>query len=128
MKFVADEGVDAPIVQHLRWAGYQVWYVAEMAPGIADTVVLTLANQEEPILLTADKDFGDLVFRQQRVSQGVLLLRLHGIPPEQKAETVTAVIQKYETQLVRTFTVITPQKVRVRPFFHQLSSVSKMRR
>ena len=53
MKILADEGVDRPIVVRLRQSGYQVWYVAEMEPGISDETVLDLANQEGAILLTA---------------------------------------------------------------------------
>lgn len=115
MNFVADEGVDAQIVSRLRQEGHQVWYVAEMSPGMPDTAVLNLANQENAILITSDKDFGDLVYRQRQVTQGVVLLRLHGLPAEQKAELVTAMVQQHGAELTKAFTVLTPQKVRVRP-------------
>lgn len=68
MKILADEGVDRPIVELLRQSGHQVWYVAELEPGISDNVVLDLANRERAILLTADRDFGELVFRQGRLT------------------------------------------------------------
>ena len=115
MKFVADEGIDAQIVARLRQEGHQVWYVAEMAPGVPDTAVLNLANQETAVLLTFDKDFGDLVYRQRRVTQGVVLLRLHGLPAKQKADLVVTMIQRHGSELPKAFTVLTPQKVRVRP-------------
>ena len=54
MNFVADESVDRQIVDRLRQEGYLVWYVAEMEPGIADSIVLDLANREGALLLTAD--------------------------------------------------------------------------
>lgn len=63
MKFIADEGIDRPIVDRLRQEGYSVWYIAEMAPSISDDMVLKLANDQKALLLTADKDFGELVFR-----------------------------------------------------------------
>jgi len=115
MNFVADEGVDAPIVSLLRQEGHQVWYVAEMSPGVPDTAVLHVANQENAIFITADKDFGDLVYRQHQVAQGVILLRLHGLPPEQKASLVVTMIQQHGHELLKAFTVLTPQKVRIRP-------------
>jgi predicted nuclease of predicted toxin-antitoxin system len=115
MNFVADEGVDAQIVARLRQVGHQVWYVAEMSPGVPDTAVLNLANQENAILITSDKDFGDLVYRQRQVTQGVVLLRLHGLPAEQKAGLVITMIQQHGDELPKAFTVLTPQKVRVRP-------------
>ena len=118
MKFVADEGIDAQIVARLREDDHNVWYVAEMSPGVSDSDVLNIANRENAILLTFDKDFGDLVFRQRRVSQGVDLIRLHGFKPEQKASMVLNVIQQYGSDLPRAFTVLTPNKVRIRPRYH----------
>ena len=72
---MADESVDQPVVDRLREDGHHVLAVAEMPPSIPDEAVLTLANQQGALLLTADKDFGELVFRQRRVSAGVLLIR-----------------------------------------------------
>ncbi len=57
MKLLADEGVDAAIVARLRLGGHDVLSVAELAPGITDNAVLDLANGEERVLLTVDKDF-----------------------------------------------------------------------
>jgi predicted nuclease of predicted toxin-antitoxin system len=67
MKLLADESVDQQIVDRLRKDGHEVWYVTEMEPGISDDLVLKKANQEMAILLTANKDFGELVFRLNRI-------------------------------------------------------------
>jgi predicted nuclease of predicted toxin-antitoxin system len=55
-----------------------VLYVAEMDPGISDEKVLAAANDINALLLTTDKDFGELVYRLRRISAGVLLIRLGG--------------------------------------------------
>lgn len=68
MNLLADESIDRQIVERLRQDGHYVPFVAEMGPGIADDVVLARANQEGAMLLTVDKDFGELVFRQRRLS------------------------------------------------------------
>lgn len=114
MKILADESVDRPIVERLRQNGYQVWYVAEMEPGIADDIVLDLANREGTILLTADKDFGELVFRQGRVTRGVILIRLAGISPIYKAEIVVSVLTTHSDEMKQAFTVVTAGAVRIR--------------
>jgi predicted nuclease of predicted toxin-antitoxin system len=88
LTFVADEDLDRQIVQRLREDGHVVWYVAEMVPGVSDQDVLNLANHEQAVLLTADKDFGELVYRQHLVNTGVVLLRLAGSPPAGKAQLV----------------------------------------
>ena len=114
MKFLADESVDQQIVDRLRQEGHTVLYVAEMEPGISDDEVLNLANQETAILLTADKDFGELIFRQGRVSAGVILLRLAGLSQESKREAIASVIRDHADELQQAFAVITPGVVRIR--------------
>jgi hypothetical protein len=64
--------------------------------------------------LTADKDFGELVFRQGRVHAGVILLRLAGLTVGAKAETVAQVFQDRAAELVGAFSVISPGMVRIR--------------
>ena len=73
MKFAADEGVDRQIVERLRQDGHTVGYVAEFDPGTSDQDVLSLANREGAVLLTADKDFGEMVYRQHLVHPGVIV-------------------------------------------------------
>ncbi len=92
MNLLADEDVDRPIVERLRRDGHHVEYVAEMQPGLSDDAVLDLANQQEALLLTADKDFGELVFRQGRATCGVILIRLAGVSPDRKAEIVSSAL------------------------------------
>jgi predicted nuclease of predicted toxin-antitoxin system len=83
--FLADEGVDRQIVDRLHLDGHQVAYVAEMSPGITDEAVLLESRGSASVLITADKDFGELVFRQRKASTGVLLIRLSGLTPLGKA-------------------------------------------
>ena len=66
-------------------------------------------------MLTKDKDFGELVFRQRLASFGVVLLRLNGLPPTRKSAIVAAVIAERSVEIVGAFTVISPGQVRIRP-------------
>ena len=114
MNFVADEDVDGPIVEHLRQAGYQVWYVAEMASGTTDDVVLAIAREQEALLLTADKGFGEMVFRQQLLTTGVVLVRLEGLTPVRKAMIVVQAMDDHGQELSGNFSVISPGTLRIR--------------
>jgi predicted nuclease of predicted toxin-antitoxin system len=114
VNFVADEGVDWEVVQALRGKQHTVVYVAELSPGQDDDAVLKQANESAAILITADKDFGELVFRQKRVHNGVVLLRLHGQSPQMKAETILAAVTDFGDQLTNSFSVILPGVVRIR--------------
>ena len=114
MNFVADESVDRQIVTRLRNDGHSVWYIAEMSPSIPDDEVLQLANKETAPLITSDKDFGELVFRQHLVSYGVILVRLSGLSAELKANIVSSTITNHENEILGNFTVISPSRIRIR--------------
>lgn len=85
-----------------------------MEPGVSDDAVLDLANREVALLLTADKDFGELVFRLRRLASGVVFIRVAGLSPTSKAEAVASAINKHTTELPRAFAVITPGSIRIR--------------
>ena len=114
MNFLADENVDRQIVDRLRQDGHILRYVVEMEAGISDDTVLDLANKESSLLITADKDFGEMVFRQRLIMHGIVLIRLAGITPSHKAEIVSSAINKYKSQLPHAFSVITPGAIRIR--------------
>ena len=114
MNFLVDEGVDRQIVDKLRQDGHSVLYIAEMAPGITDDEVLEIANEQGALLLTSDKDFGELVYRQGRLTSGVILIRLAGLSPIRKAEIVTSAIDQHSKDLPNAFAVVTPATVRIR--------------
>lgn len=115
MKLIADESVDRPIVDRLRLDGHDVVYVKELTPSITDDAVMQLANDDGCLLLTGDKDFGELVYRLGRVHGGVVLHRLAGLTNEKKAQTVAKVFHDHAAELAGAFTVIAPGVVRIRP-------------
>lgn len=117
MNFLFDESVDASIAHRLRDDGHTVVCVWEQEPGRSDEQVLAWANHDQALLVTADKDFGELVFRLGRAHNGVLLIRLAGLPIERKSDIVSAAVRGYGQAMCGAFTVITPGVVRLRrPF------------
>ncbi|HEX6373385.1 MAG TPA: DUF5615 family PIN-like protein [Longimicrobium sp.] len=114
MIFVCDEGVDRAIVVQLRSDGHDVVYIAELSPSIPDDEVLREASERAAVLVTADKDFGELVFRLGRLSTGVFLIRLHDIPTDNRASLVAAVIREHGEELAGAFSVLSPTKLRIR--------------
>ena len=114
MNLLADESVERSVVESLRRDSHQVLYVAELAPSIVDEEVLREANDRGSVLVTGDKDFGELVFRQRLVPSGVVLLRLAGLANATKAEIVAEVCRTRAAELIGSFTVISPGQVRIR--------------
>lgn len=114
MNFVADESVDQPIVTRLRKEGHMVVAIAEMEPSISDDAVLEIANQQGMVLLTGDKDFGELVFRDRQHTFGIVLIRLSGLTTLAKAEIVVSAVKEHGDKLVNAFAVISANNVRIR--------------
>jgi predicted nuclease of predicted toxin-antitoxin system len=114
LKIVADESVDKQIVEKLRLKGHDVVYVAELNPGTDDEVVLSYAEKATALLLTADKDFGVLVFRQRLAHSGVLLIRLAGLDADRKAELVVTTFDEHAEELRARFGVLTRSALRLR--------------
>jgi predicted nuclease of predicted toxin-antitoxin system len=100
MNFVADENIDRQIVDGLRQNGHDVWSIAEQESRISDEVVLDQARLRAAVLITGDKDFGELVFRMRRASHGVVLVRLPGISPLTRAMHVLDAITNSASRLV----------------------------
>ncbi len=114
MKIVADENIDKQIVDTLRAHGHDVVYIAELDPGINDDAVLVKSRELHAVLVTADKDFGELIFRQRLLHSGVMLIRLAGRTAESKAALVATVVEQHADELHRGFAVLSKRALRLR--------------
>jgi predicted nuclease of predicted toxin-antitoxin system len=86
MRWLIDECVDAELVEQLRRSGHDVVYMSDVAPRASDIEVMHRAENETRLLLTEDKDFEDLVFRQRRSVPGIVLLRIGALQRWRKSE------------------------------------------
>jgi predicted nuclease of predicted toxin-antitoxin system len=111
---LADESLDRQIVEHLRADGHSVWYIIDTEPGISNGDVIEKANQMDAVLLTADKDFGEMVFQQRLVNKGVMLVRLAGLSSTHKAGIVASAVRDHLSELPQAFSVITHNAIRIR--------------
>ena len=127
MNLVVDESVERSIVVRLREDGHDVLYIAEMDPGVTDDQVLDRANECSALLLTEDKDFGEIVFRQGSIHNGVVLIRLDGLSSGAKASTVSEAFREFSDEMPGGFTVVSPDRIRIRKnagklyIFHPIS-------
>jgi predicted nuclease of predicted toxin-antitoxin system len=115
MKFFADENIARAIVAWLRTEGHDVVYAAEAKPGAADIDWLRETECSERIIVTSDKDFGELIFRDHLNSHGVILLRLADLTLAERIERLKSAWSVIEANPKGAFIVITLQKVRIRP-------------
>jgi len=115
MRFLANENFPGDAVTQLKAAGHDIVWVRIAAPGIKDEDVLAWAAREARIVLTFDKDFGELAWRVGLpASSGVVLLRLP-MPPVAEVGTTLAARIVERTDWPGHFSVIEPARIRMRP-------------
>jgi predicted nuclease of predicted toxin-antitoxin system len=114
MRFLLDESADLPLQAHLRAAGHDATAIAHEYPGaLDDEAVLDIAVREDRILITNDRDFGELVFRRRLPHRGVILFRLGDEAIHVKIAWLDHVLVAYADRLLD-FIVINDRGVRVR--------------
>ena len=115
MNLVADESVDSGITEGLRKKGINVFSIAEESGGIKDTEVLELAVKNDALLITEDKDFGELVHRLKKPAYGIVFLRFEVHERHLKWPRLKQLIDRYEGRLKGHFVVVDNEKFRFRP-------------
>jgi predicted nuclease of predicted toxin-antitoxin system len=114
VRFVADESCDFGVVRALRGARHEVVAIAEISPRLSDEKVLALAKEKDHVLITEDKDFGELVYAQKQETRGVILLRFPGNARTAMARVTAEAVRALGAKLTERFTVIEPGKIRIR--------------
>jgi predicted nuclease of predicted toxin-antitoxin system len=119
VRFLVDECCDAALVDGLRADEHDVVYAVESMRGAPDGDVLALAVREHRILITEDKDFGELVYRLQRPAHGIVFLRFEFSEREAKLARLRSVVADEEARLAAAYVVLEPDKLRIRPLIEQ---------
>lgn len=114
MKFLANENVAGDAVIVLREKGHDVAWIRTDAPGSKDEDVLARAMAEHRILITFDKDFGELAFRSHLPATcGVVLFRIPALSSSFVANAVVAAIES-RSDWTGHFSVIEENRIRMR--------------
>ena len=115
MRILANENVPGPVVAALRAAGHDVLWVKESMTGAKDHNVLAHAQSEARLVVTFDKDFGELAVRSRLpAASGVVLFRLHGSGPGVDNSRAVAALTSRDDWAGH-FAVVTDDRVRLRP-------------
>jgi len=115
MKLIANENFPFPSIKVLRENNFDIVSVIENFPGITDTEVLEYARKEKRIILTFDKDYGNLIFKIQKPTPlGIVLFRLTPKNPLEPANILMTQIFNQNIKLINKFTVITRTHIRQR--------------
>jgi predicted nuclease of predicted toxin-antitoxin system len=112
LKFLADENCDFVVIRALRSAGHDVLAISESYPGAEDTFVIELAINDNRILLTEDKDFGQLTYAYSAKRSGVILIRYPSAIRSTLGNDISQFVKRHEEKLKGTFVVIQPGRAR----------------
>jgi len=115
MRFLADENVSRLVIERLRNDGHDVVSIAETTPGTPDDDILNAAGADDRILITEDRDFGELVIRQRLALRGVILLEMDRLANATEAEAVADIVSAHAERLAGNLVVVEPGRIRVRP-------------
>jgi predicted nuclease of predicted toxin-antitoxin system len=112
MRFLVDECTGSKVAEWLRSENHEVFSVYDEARGMTDDDILTKAFAENWILITNDKDFGEMIFRERRTHHGVVFMRLDDERAANKIQVLRRLLENYAGKLPEQFVVVTETKVR----------------
>ena len=113
MRFLVDECCVFSLVKALQTAGYDVMCVSDIMPRADDSEVIELAVREKRIVLTEDKDFGQLIYAYGHKIPGVVFLRFPTSARRNIAEDVVKVVNQQGKNLIGCFTTVQPGQIRI---------------
>ena len=112
MRYLVDECTGPAVARWLRDQNYKVFSVFEEARGMDDDDIIQKALEENWILITNDKDFGEKVYRDSKLHRGVILLRLEDERSLSKTRVLSRLFKAYMNRLPDSFVVVTEEQVR----------------
>ena len=111
---IFDENVERYWINLIQSLGYPSISIAEKFPGISDRKVVEIVKSYEGLLITEDKDFGELTYRLKLDHKGILLIRLSQLPRIERIELVVQVIENHFNELYNNFSVIDKRGLRIK--------------
>jgi predicted nuclease of predicted toxin-antitoxin system len=112
MRFLVDECTGPKVAAWLRGEGHEVFSVFDEARGVEDNQVIQKAYDENWILITNDKDFGEKVYRERRAHRGIIFMRLEDERAANKIQVLRRLLDSYADRFEDQFVVVTETQVR----------------
>ena len=121
MDFLANENFPLSSIRLLRDAGHCVISIIQEAPGSKDQDILKQAHTERLIILTFDRDYGELIYRHQALPPlGVVYFRFAPATSSEPAQILLNVMNKADLSIIGKFTIIERDRVRQRSLHNKM--------
>jgi predicted nuclease of predicted toxin-antitoxin system len=115
MRFLVDECVGPTFAEWLSNEGHEVFSVYQQARGVEDDYLIQKVFDEDWILITNDRDFGEKIYRERRPHHGVIFMRLRDESVANKIAVMRTLLEGYPERLADQFVVVTESRVRFGP-------------
>ncbi len=115
MNILADANIEAMVVRWLRSLGHDVLWASDLPPSTPDTELVEIANIEGRILVTYDRDFGEIVFYRKQITHGIVLLRSDASLQADRLAMLQRHWASIEEQVTGHFVVVADRSIRIRP-------------
>lgn len=113
MRFLVDECTGSKVANWLRQQNHEVFSVFDELRGMTDDEILSKASKENRILITNDKDFGEMIFREQRQHYGIIFMWLDDERSSNKITVLENLLENYADKIKDNFVAVTETKVRI---------------
>ena len=114
LKFLIDVGVGKKVEDFLSAENYDIKCIRDIDPSMSDVEILNIAVFEHRMVITMDKDFGELIYNSKLCHNGVLLLRLDEAVSARKVEVVKNILKDFSENILNKFCVYKDDKLRIR--------------
>jgi predicted nuclease of predicted toxin-antitoxin system len=111
MKILVDECTGPSVAKYLQNQGHDVYSVSISSPGWTDYQVLDKAVSENRVIVTNDKDFGDMVFKEKLRHCGVILMRLEDESPMNKIQILRQFLQNFIEEITGSYFIVLTEKL-----------------
>lgn len=113
IRFIVDECTGPSVAKWLSGEGYEVFSVFDETPGIDDKEIITKAHEGNWVIITNDKDFSDLIFRDSHPHRGVIFLRLSNERSANKIRCLKKLLAQFPDRIKDQFVVVSESNVRI---------------
>jgi predicted nuclease of predicted toxin-antitoxin system len=113
MRFIVDECTGSNVAQFLKDNNHEVISVFDDLRGATDDFILEKCFSENYILITSDKDFGEMVFRMNQNHKGIILIRCAPNNFQTRIVVLSKLLENYSQKIENNFVVVTNTKVRI---------------
>jgi len=114
LKFLVDVGVGKKVEDFLYKSGYDILSVRKINPRMSDSKIIGIAAKDNRIIITMDKDFGELVYNSVLIHKGILLLRTENCSGDKKVKILSEILINYSSELEENFCVFSKDRLRIR--------------